>query len=105
MCTVAGVLMIDLPMPIIVANYYNFYNHWQASSKFPKKLRRTIVPELPRLRSNYSGYVGGVQKTVNSSASIALATTKMSGSRDISTDPTSYRLLIGGSEERSRKHN
>ena len=102
MCTVAGVLMIDLPMPIIVANYYNFYNHWQASSKFPKKLRRKIVPELPRQRSNYSGYLG-VQKTANSSATIALVTTKMT-TRDNSNDPTSYKLLLVG-EDRIRKMN
>jgi hypothetical protein len=86
--------MIDLPMPIIVANYYNFYNHWQARSKFPKKLRRQILPEIPRLRSNYSGYLS-MQRTVNSSATIALATSKIGNSRDISSDPSSYRLLLG----------
>lgn len=49
MCTVAGVLMIDLPMPIIVENFANYYNHLQASSKFPKKLRRKVLPaEAPR---------------------------------------------------------
>jgi hypothetical protein len=49
MCTVAGVLMIDLPMPIIVRNFANYYNHLQASSKFPKKLRRKVLPvEAPR---------------------------------------------------------
>jgi len=82
--------MIDLPMPIIVANYYNFYNHWQARSKFPKKLRRQILPELPRLRSNL-----GIQRTINSSATIALVTSNIGNSRDLSSDPSSYRLLIG----------
>ena len=49
MCTVAGVLVIDLPMPIIVENFANYYNHLQASSKFPKKLRRKVLPvEAPR---------------------------------------------------------
>ena len=89
--------MIDLPMPIIVANYYNFYNHWQARSKFPKKLRRQILPELPRLRSNL-----GMQRTINSSATIALVTSKIGNSRDISSDPSSFRLLIGN--ERSQKN-
>jgi len=54
MCTVTGVLMIDLPMPIIVANFANYYNHAQARSKLPKKLRRKVLPvEMPRgLRKN-----------------------------------------------------
>jgi hypothetical protein len=74
MCTVAGVLMIDLPsnllffyfpfksssfrilylllVPIIVENFANYYNHLQARSKFPKKLRRKILPvEAPRSRN------------------------------------------------------
>ena len=89
--------MIDLPMPIIVSNYYNFYNHWQARSKFPKKLRRKIVPELPRLRSNYSG----IQKTVNSSATIALLTSKISSTKDISIDPSSFRQLMN--EDKNQK--
>lgn len=46
-CTVSGVLMIDLPMPIIVQNFANYYNHLQARSKLPKKLRRRVI-ELPR---------------------------------------------------------
>jgi potassium voltage-gated channel Shaw-related subfamily C protein 1 len=46
-CTVTGVLMIDLPMPIIVQNFANYYNHLQARSKLPKKLRRRVV-DLPR---------------------------------------------------------
>lgn len=43
LCTVAGVLMIDLPMPIIVENFANYYNHLQAHNKFPKKLRRRLA--------------------------------------------------------------
>lgn len=69
MCTVAGVLMIDLPMPIIVENFANYYNHLQASSKFPKKLRRKVLPmEAPR-RNNAIKF----QKPI----SLALATTKI----------------------------
>ena len=84
--------MIDLPMPLIISNYYNFYNHWQARSKFPKKLRRKIVPvELPRLRSTYSG----MQNTVTSSATIALVTTKITNCQDISSEPSSIKFLLG----------
>jgi potassium voltage-gated channel Shaw-related subfamily C member 1 len=43
MCTVAGVIMIDLPMPIIVENFANYYNHVLAQNKFPKKLRRRVI--------------------------------------------------------------
>ncbi|CAF4517459.1 unnamed protein product, partial [Rotaria magnacalcarata] len=31
--TVAGVLIIDLPMPIIVESFANFYTHLRARSK------------------------------------------------------------------------
>ena len=53
MCTVASVLMIDRPMPIIVENFANYYNHLQARSKFPKKLRRKVLDvQAPRSRAH-----------------------------------------------------
>lgn len=56
MCTVASVLMIDLPMPIIVENFANYYNHLQARSKFPKKLRRKVLDiQAPRLTRHHHG--------------------------------------------------
>jgi hypothetical protein len=55
LCTVTGVLMIDLPMPIIVSNFANYYNHLQARSKLPKKLRRKVLAvEAPRNHSRHS---------------------------------------------------
>lgn len=85
MCTVAGVLMIDLPMPIIVENFANYYNHLQASSKFPKKLRRKVLPvEAPR-RTNI-----GKKPTA-----LALATTRLAN--DVTT--VSYRH-IGSNENK-----
>lgn len=42
-CLVAGVLIIDLPMPIIVETFANFYTHLRARSKLPKT-RRKIGP-------------------------------------------------------------
>ena len=46
--------MIDLPMPIIVENFANYYNHLQAHKKFPKKLRRRLAmteAAQPKLRT------------------------------------------------------
>ena len=40
---VAGVLIIDLPKPIIVETFANFYTHLRARSKLPKT-RRKIGP-------------------------------------------------------------
>lgn len=51
-CTISGVLMIDLPMPIIVQNFANYYNHLQARSKLPKKNQRSRVVDLPRTYRN-----------------------------------------------------
>lgn len=77
MCTVAGVLMIDLPMPIIVANFANYYNHLQARSKFPKKLRRKVLPvDGPRARSaTMNQYT--MQQSLNSTTTLALVTTRL----------------------------
>jgi potassium voltage-gated channel Shaw-related subfamily C member 1 len=46
--TVAGVLIIDLPMPIIVEIFTNFYGHLQARQQLPKKRRRTTPAVVPR---------------------------------------------------------
>lgn len=76
--TVAGVLIVDLPMPIIVANFANYYNHLQARSKFPKKLRRKVLPvEAPRSRRNATTNVNTVLDTQYSTATLALASSKL----------------------------
>lgn len=46
---VAGVLIIDLPMPIIVETFANFYTHLRARSKLPKT-RRKIGPAEPPVK-------------------------------------------------------
>ena len=75
MCTVAGVLMIDLPMPIIVRNFANYYNHLQARSKFPKKLRRKVLPvEAPRVRISHT-HKNFIQASVTNATQMALITT------------------------------
>jgi hypothetical protein len=42
---VAGVLIIDLPMPIIVETFANFYTHLRARSKLPKTRRKVGLAE------------------------------------------------------------
>jgi len=79
MCTIAGVLMIDLPMPIIVSNFANYYNHLQARSKFPKRLRRKVLPvEAPRVRTRNS-YIASfsIQQTLNTTSTLAAVTTNL----------------------------
>ena len=49
MISVAGVLIIDLPMPIIVETFANFYTHLRARSKLPKT-RRKIGPAEPTVK-------------------------------------------------------
>jgi hypothetical protein len=46
--TIIGVLIIDLPMPIIVETFANFYTHLQARQQLPKQRRRTTPALLPR---------------------------------------------------------
>ncbi len=41
----AGVLIIDLPMPIIVETFANFYTHLRARSKLPKTRRKVGLAE------------------------------------------------------------
>lgn len=100
MCTVVGVLMIDLPMPIIVENFANYYNHLQARSKFPKKLRRRILPvEAPRMRSNQQ-FSEQYKKNFNSAATIAVSTATKFGrgvnnpSNLFSNDSSTTSLLL-----------
>lgn len=42
-------LIIDLPMPIIVETFANFYTHLRARSKLPKT-RRKIGPAEPTVK-------------------------------------------------------
>ena len=46
--TVVGVLIIDLPMPIIVETFVNFSSHLQARQQLPKQRRRITPTPLPR---------------------------------------------------------
>lgn len=68
--------MIDLPMPIIVRNFANYFNHLQAHSKFPKKLRRKILPmEIPKPKPHYQH--NALQHSINTTTDLVLITSKI----------------------------
>lgn len=46
--TIVGVLIIDLPMPIIVETFANFNSHLQARQQLPKQRRRVTRSVIPR---------------------------------------------------------
>ncbi|CAF2036354.1 unnamed protein product [Rotaria magnacalcarata] len=46
--TIVGVLIIDLPMPIIVEKFANFNSHLQARQQLPKLRRRITPAAIPR---------------------------------------------------------
>ena len=50
-CSLAGVLTIALPVPVIVSNFAMYYSHMQARGKLPKKRRRVLPVEQPRVRA------------------------------------------------------
>ncbi|CAF4475206.1 unnamed protein product, partial [Didymodactylos carnosus] len=59
--TVAGLLIIDLPMPIILETFANFYTHLRARSKLPKTRRKIGPVEQPRRKQIGSTLTGGGQ--------------------------------------------
>lgn len=52
LCALGGVLTIALPVPVIVSNFAMFYSHAQARAKLPKKRRRVLPVEQPRILRN-----------------------------------------------------
>lgn len=62
LCALAGVLTIALPVPVIVSNFAMYYSHTQARAKLPKKRRRVLPVEQPRVRAApLGGGVAGAQ--------------------------------------------
>ncbi|XP_015116634.1 potassium voltage-gated channel protein Shaw [Diachasma alloeum] len=59
LCALAGVLTIALPVPVIVSNFAMYYSHTQARAKLPKKRRRVLPVEQPRVRVPGVPGVGG----------------------------------------------
>jgi potassium voltage-gated channel Shaw-related subfamily C protein 1 len=89
LCALAGVLTIALPVPVIVSNFAMYYSHTQARAKLPKKRRRVLPVEQPRVRvpgvpgtgggpgsglpgSGHPPPVTGHCQTVNTDASLTL---------------------------------
>lgn len=58
LCALAGVLTIALPVPVIVSNFAMFYSHTQARAKLPKKRRRVVAVEQPRVLRTGFGPAG-----------------------------------------------
>ncbi|KAJ8687364.1 hypothetical protein QAD02_023158 [Eretmocerus hayati] len=59
LCALAGVLTIALPVPVIVSNFAMYYSHTQARAKLPKKRRRVLPVEQPRVRAPGAPATGG----------------------------------------------
>ncbi|XP_046409666.1 potassium voltage-gated channel protein Shaw isoform X1 [Neodiprion pinetum] len=59
LCALAGVLTIALPVPVIVSNFAMYYSHTQARAKLPKKRRRVLPVEQPRVRAPGAPPTGG----------------------------------------------
>ncbi|CAM1322376.1 Shaw (predicted) [Pycnogonum litorale] len=53
-CALSGVLTIALPVPVIVANFARFYSHTQARGKLPKRRRRILPVEQPRVKGRFA---------------------------------------------------
>ena len=53
LCSLAGVLVIALPVPVIVSNFSMFYSHTQARMKLPKKRRRVVAVQQPRRQQRH----------------------------------------------------
>lgn len=73
LCALAGVLTIALPVPVIVSNFAMYYSHTQARAKLPKKRRRVLPVEQPRVRvPGVPGVGGQAQGTTVCSQQVAL---------------------------------
>uniref|UniRef100_A0A0C9RJ13 Shaw protein n=1 Tax=Fopius arisanus TaxID=64838 RepID=A0A0C9RJ13_9HYME len=73
LCALAGVLTIALPVPVIVSNFAMYYGHTQARAKLPKKRRRVLPVEQPRVRvPGVPGVGGQTQGTTLCSQQVAL---------------------------------
>lgn len=53
-CSLCGVLMLALPVPIIVNNFTLYYSHAQAKLKLPKKCKKVLVGAADALKDLHS---------------------------------------------------
>lgn len=77
LCAVAGVLTIALPVPVIVSNFAMFYSHTQARAKLPKKRRRVLPVEQPRVLRAPMRPPGSIRTNTLSNASGGGSTTRL----------------------------
>lgn len=78
LCAVAGVLTIALPVPVIVSNFAMFYSHTQARAKLPKKRRRVLPVEQPRVLRAPMRPPGSIRTNTLSSSGGGGSTTRLS---------------------------
>jgi len=77
LCALAGVLTIALPVPVIVSNFAMFYSHTQARAKLPKKRRRVLPVEQPRMVRAPQRGQGGAAGSARNAALAAGASGRM----------------------------
>lgn len=99
LCALAGVLTIALPVPVIVSNFAMFYSHTQARAKLPKKRRRVLPVEQPRvmrgpMRGGMRGGArgGGPARMIGADGPVPRA--RSNAIKDPTRDP--FDLKLGG---------
>ena len=99
LCALAGVLTIALPVPVIVSNFAMFYSHTQARAKLPKKRRRVLPVEQPRvMRQTIRGGMrggargGGPSRITGADGPVPRA--RSNAIKDPTRDP--FDLKLGG---------
>ena len=98
LCALAGVLTIALPVPVIVSNFAMFYSHTQARAKLPKKRRRVLPAEQPRvmrapIRGGMRGGRGGGASRLSSAGNDGTITKNVRSNAIKSTkDPFDLKL-------------
>lgn len=97
-CTICGVLVIAMPVPIIVNNFALYYSHAQARAKMPKRKRRRLVGAADALKqqaASMSPPEGSFDGAVFNGAISAPVETNSGPPRKESTDSVSQSIDSG----------
>jgi len=98
LCALAGVLTIALPVPVIVSNFAMFYSHTQARAKLPKKRRRVLPVEQPRVMRGpmrggmRGGGRGGRGGAAGADGPVGGRAARMNAIKNTSKDPLGQKL-------------